>query len=70
MQVFLALSPDTKLFMYTGSKDSLAPPAAMQALADELGADITIFEGRNHSVRDDLPFMNTYIQDKLQSSSE
>jgi pimeloyl-ACP methyl ester carboxylesterase len=65
MQRFLAQSPETRVYMYTGASDKLAPAAAMQRIADQLGAELTIFEGKNHSLRDDLPFMNAYIKSKL-----
>ncbi len=65
MKEFLGRSPETKLHMYVGSKDALAPLANMQALADELQTQLTVFEDRNHSIRDDLPFMQRYITEHL-----
>ncbi len=65
MKQFLSRSPGTKLYMYVGSEDALAPLANMQAVANELHTELTVFAGRNHSVRDDLPFMQRYITELL-----
>jgi hypothetical protein len=65
MAAFLQRSPQTQIHMYVGSNDALAPLGAMQQTANELGVALTVFEDRNHSVRDDLAFMNTYITKRL-----